>query len=101
MNPFDLRGPEFLFFYLVLAMVTCLALYRLRRSSESGPLPSMELNDPYLFAFLNGGAKEALQASTISLIDRGLLKTEKGLISNTPAALVQSPTALIEREVLY
>jgi uncharacterized protein (TIGR04222 family) len=73
-SPFDLRGPEFLLFYLVLGTCVLAALYCLRYAGASDP-PQVNLSDPYLIAFLRGGQNEALRVATISLIDRGLLET--------------------------
>jgi uncharacterized protein (TIGR04222 family) len=71
-NPFDLRGPEFLLFYTLFAGAVFAVLYRMRGAgSKGGPKPQIE--DPYLVAFLRGGAPEALRVATLSLMDRGLL----------------------------
>lgn len=74
MNPFDLRGPEFLLFYFVFACVVLLVLILLRRFDEQPSALKPPLDDPYLVAFLRGGEDEALRVTTLSLIDRGLLK---------------------------
>lgn len=74
MNPLDLRGPEFLLFYLAFAAVVVTALALLRRQLESGDPPKLPVVDPYLIAYVRGGANEALRVATISLIDRGLLE---------------------------
>jgi uncharacterized protein (TIGR04222 family) len=75
MNPFDLRGPEFLFFYAVVA-VSVLVMFRLLfRSREPLQEPgSHGLTDPYQIAYLRGGKDEALRVAVVSLADRGLLK---------------------------
>jgi uncharacterized protein (TIGR04222 family) len=73
-SPFDLRGPEFLLFYLILGICVLAALYCLRYAGASDP-PQVNLSDPYLIAFLRGGRNELLRVATISLIDRGLLET--------------------------
>lgn len=74
MNPFDLRGPEFLLFYFVFTCVVILVLILLRRFDERPNALKPPLDDPYLVAFLRGGEDEALRVTTLSLIDRGLLK---------------------------
>jgi uncharacterized protein (TIGR04222 family) len=73
MNPFDLRGPEFLVFYFCFSLVVISAIAILRRRAESGPAPKIDLGDPYLIAYLRGGENEALRVAVISLVDRGML----------------------------
>jgi uncharacterized protein (TIGR04222 family) len=73
MNPFDLRGPEFLFFYLILCSVVIATMIYLRRLAESGGTPKTNLSDPYLIAYLRGGKNETLRIAVLSLIDRKLL----------------------------
>lgn len=73
MNPFDLRGPQFLVFYLGLMIVTLGLLALARRVFESGPVPKLPYVDPYLVAYLRGGAPEAVRVATLALVDRGLL----------------------------
>ena len=73
MNPFDLAGPQFLLFYLVLGGGVILVLGLLRRARESSDTMKVNLTDPYLIAYLRGGKNEALRLGTVSLIDRGLL----------------------------
>jgi uncharacterized protein (TIGR04222 family) len=87
-SPFDLRGPEFLLFYLVLGACVLLALYFLRYAGDAGDPPQVNLSDPYLIAFLRGGPNEVLRVATISLIDRGLLET-----SGTRVASVRDKSA--------
>ena len=73
MNPFDLRGPEFLVFYFFFsaAVIGCIILLRrLDENRESGKPP---LDDPYLVAYLRGGEGEAVRVAALSLLDRGLL----------------------------
>ncbi len=85
MNPFALRGPEFLFFYLLLciAVVGILTWKRNQREAASGSaLP--RLNDPYKIAFLRAGKNEVLRIATMCLIDRGYLEvTEENKIVAT------------------
>ena len=74
MNPFDLTGPEFIIFYLILSVTVllCFALYRnFRESVQSGEFP--KLNDPYKIAFLRGGKNEVIRVAIVSLIDRKFL----------------------------
>lgn len=75
-NPFDLRGPEFLVFYLFLGSLTLLAAGWLRWSHEADSSPARPLHDYLQIAFLRGGAVEAVSVAILSLIDRGLLTIE-------------------------
>ncbi len=80
MNPFDLRGPEFLLFYLCFSLVVIIANILLRRRAESGDAPKIDLSDPYLIAYLRGGEDEALRVAMISLVDRGILAPDDEII---------------------
>jgi uncharacterized protein (TIGR04222 family) len=89
MNIFDLRGPEFLAVYLLASVVGLIFFYVVsKRGFPQDPrLPSGDtrrlLRDPYLLAFLRGGAGQTLQTVTFSLSERGLLSiSKKGLIAN-------------------
>jgi uncharacterized protein (TIGR04222 family) len=73
MNPFDLRGPEFLLFYVILCIIVIVTVVLLRRAAESGRTPKTNLSDPYLIAYLRGGKNETLRIAMLSLIDRNLL----------------------------
>ncbi len=79
MNPFDLRGPEFLVVYCAFAIVLFIGLARLRRIREgtaSQALPP--ISDPYTIAYLRGGQKAMLEVAAFSLVARGLLNAEDG-----------------------
>ena len=76
MNPFDLPGREFLGFYVALMALTALVLIVARRVVESGPVPQLPFVDPYLIAYLRGGAEEAVRICAWSLLDRGLLAVD-------------------------
>ena len=100
MNPFDLRGPEFLLFYAALAALALIVLILARRWSEDGSPPGVDLSDPYLLAYLRAGENEALRVGVLSLLDRGLLvANDTKLRWNRPDAdrYVRRP---IERELL-
>ena len=73
MNPFDLRGPQFLVFYIFFSWLVIVALTLLRRLSEDRDTGKPPIDDPYFVAYLRGGESEALRVATLSLIDRGLL----------------------------
>jgi uncharacterized protein (TIGR04222 family) len=103
MNPFDLRGPEFLVVYSVFAIFLLFSLSRLRRIRE-GTAPSAlpPISDPYAIAYLRGGQKAMLEVAAFSLVDRGLLDVEDGTLRTTgrsshDARLATDP---LDREVL-
>lgn len=73
MWPFELRGPEFLLFYVVVSAMVITAVALLRHLGEPEDTPKVNLSDPYLIAFLRGGKNESLRVVTMSLVDRGLL----------------------------
>ena len=72
-NPFDLRGPEFLFFYVLLGALVIGAVAVLRRRSESAVVATGPLVDYLKIAYLRGGSDEALRVAILALIDRGLM----------------------------
>jgi uncharacterized protein (TIGR04222 family) len=77
MNPFELPGPQFLAFYAVLGIVVVWAVFVVKRQAEGGEpvhLPSM---DPYLIAYLRGGAADAVSLGVAVLVDRQLLAIGK------------------------
>jgi uncharacterized protein (TIGR04222 family) len=101
MNPFDLHGTDFLLFYLVLSVVLTVVLVLQRRLRETGPPPSLQLDDPYLLACLSRGPQEVIRVSTISLVDRGFLQISKGVVSRAAESPTIDPSQPeIEREVV-
>lgn len=100
MSPFDLRGPEFLLFYLFLGALVLIVLYFSRRFAEPSDPVRADLSDPYLIAFLRGGKNELLRVATISLIHRGLLKFDGGLVSAASPLTVQSVRDPVEHDLL-
>ncbi len=98
MNPFDLRGPEFLLFYAIVAIVTLAILSIARGRRETMPAgPMTKILDPYRVAYLRGGSNESIKAAMVSLTDRGLLKIEDGKIKATGDQHLNSS---LERAVL-
>ncbi|MEK6322847.1 MAG: TIGR04222 domain-containing membrane protein [Acidobacteriota bacterium] len=97
MNPFDLRGPEFLIFYFVLSAVVIVALHRYRQVVESGPPPKIDLADPYLIAYLRAGESEAARVALVSLVDRGLLTANGTTVVRTKGASPKSVRRPIEK----
>jgi uncharacterized protein (TIGR04222 family) len=105
MNPFDLRGPEFLLFYIVLSVVVIAAVVFLRMMSETSETPRLDMSDPILIAYLRGGEAEALRVAAVSLIDRGLLVcsgTQLKTAANARPDSVRRPVekALLEKYVV-
>ncbi len=77
MNPFNFSGPAFLVFFVVFVVLVNLALRFWQRHIEAnGPMPKLDLSDPYRIAYLRGGAAEALKVAAFALIDRGLLTVD-------------------------
>jgi uncharacterized protein (TIGR04222 family) len=102
MNPFDLRGPEFLAFYTVLAVATIFAVRIVRRLRESRAegFHGTPLHDPYAIAFLRGGKNELVRVAAVSLVDRGLLTVNHDRLQTTTVGRGAAVRKPIEREVL-
>ena len=100
MNPFDLRGPEFLIFYLVLSAMVLGVLILLRRKSESSNATKIDLADPYLIASLRGGDNEVIRVALVSLIDRGLLIVNGTQVKRADHVSPDSVRPALERELL-
>ena len=98
MNPFDLKGPEFLAFYLVFAAVVLLGQIWFRRRAEGAGRVAGRLTDPYAIAYLRRGAAEALKVAAVSMVDRGLLRHENDrLVAAEAAATHPLERAILER----
>jgi len=78
MNPFELPGPQFLAFYAVLGAGVLFAVYLLKQRAEGGEPIRLPSTDPYLIAYLRGGATEAVRLGVAVLVDRQLLEFEDG-----------------------
>jgi uncharacterized protein (TIGR04222 family) len=100
MNPFELRGPEFLLFYFCFSLAVIVAIVLLRRRAESGGSPRIDLGDPYLIAYLRGGEDEAIRVAVVSLIDRGMLVKFAHLISRADHVTGDMASRPIERALL-
>jgi uncharacterized protein (TIGR04222 family) len=72
-NPFDLRGPEFLVFFAGCIATVVVGIWVLRRLLESAPPPRLDVSDPGQLAFLREGPEASVEVALVSLIDRGLL----------------------------
>jgi uncharacterized protein (TIGR04222 family) len=92
MFPFDLRGPQFLAFYVLLLLggflAACVVRRKMRQPEDEGSPPDRDL-DPYALAYLAGGGKRAADTVIAHLVERGDLvyeSTAQFLHKNTQAA---------------
>jgi uncharacterized protein (TIGR04222 family) len=101
MNPFDLRGPEFLAFYLVFGLATLAVLWWLRRGGEADPTSDAMLNDYVEIAYLRGGPQEAMRVATLNLVNRGLLEVHGDEhLQATDKSWAETVSKPIERRLL-
>lgn len=100
MNPFNLKGPEFLLFYLILCSVVIVAMIYLRRAAESVTPPRINLSDPYLIAYLRGGKNETLRIAVLSLIDRNLLTVNNQTIQTAENVTLDMVSVPLEKSML-
>lgn len=100
MNPLDWPGPQFLVFYFALCAAVLFFASRVRRGLEDGPIPHFPHVDPYLIAYLRGGAPEAIRAATFSLVDRGLLAANHATLERTRLADTTEVQRPLERAIL-
>lgn len=99
MNPFELRGPEFLLFYVLLAATAlALALIARRTLGPSGAAGS-HISDPYAIALLRGGAAEAVRVALLALHERGMLTRSGTMFTAVPEAETRTRDAF-ELEIL-
>jgi uncharacterized protein (TIGR04222 family) len=101
LNPFDLRGPEFLVFYLVLSAGTLVLVWMFRRWKESGEEDTAAsaarkvAQDPYQVAYLRGGRDEVVRIAVVSLLERGRLEADgENLHTTDPEAAAKARRAL-------
>lgn len=78
MNPFDLPGPQFLALYVMMGAGMVFVVYTLKQRSEGGDPIRLPSTDPYLIAYLRGGAAEAVRLGVAALVDRKLLAIHDG-----------------------
>jgi uncharacterized protein (TIGR04222 family) len=67
---------------------------------EQGELPDLDLSNPYLLAYLRGGKAQLLQLVVVSLIDRGLMLTERGMVAVRDDQVALSVRSPLERAAL-
>jgi len=92
---FDLRGPEFLTFYVVFVPAV-LAGAAFLRWYLRGPRHAIGVSDlpkdPYTIACLAGGAAAAVTTACVSLAQRGLISARRGgKITLAPPPIVEPP----------
>ena len=106
MNPFEFRGPEFLFFYIVLSAIVLILTSLVRRMLDGSENPALQspatiVSDPYLVAQLRGGADETVRVAAMSLIDRGLLAVDSGgKLQTVPEVKPEHARRQLERAIL-
>jgi len=104
-NPFDFRGPQFLLFYIVFALivfaVTTIVRKRMERSILGDDVdPQRIVADPYLIACLRGGPPEAMRVAAVSLIDRGLMTVTGSHMRRREGAHSEYAYAKLENRIL-
>ena len=100
-NPFDLRGPEFLLFYLLLGVAVTTVVMLLRHRGEPQQAGTAPLTDYLKIAYLRGGSVEAIRVASLALMDRGLLELAdahhiKTAVESLPAGLQPTEERLLE-----
>lgn len=100
MNPFDLRGPEFLLFYFVLSFVAVVVVRHLVRQAEPETGEPVRLTDPYLIAYLRGGVAEAVNVAVISLLDRNLITADGTTLAPARDRSAAGVTRDLEKSIL-
>lgn len=100
MNPFDWYGPEFLLFYIFFSVLVIGGMVWLRNRNEEGPVPRLELADPYLIAYLRGGANEVSRVAIVSLVDRKLLQADGSQLATRKKVSADSVRHPIEKALI-
>ncbi len=101
LNPFDLRGPDFLLFYLFLGVVVTTVVMLLRHRGEPQQAGTAPLTDYLKIAYLRGGSAEAIRVASLALMDRGLLELVdahhiKTAVESLPAGLQRTEERLLD-----
>lgn len=100
-NPFDLRGPEFLAFFFVFALLVLITLNSLRKRAETRDPYTFDLaQDPYQIAYLRGGSKHLIQTTVFSLLDRKLLKARDSNLRTVDPQSVETVRRPLEKAIL-
>lgn len=99
MNIFDLPGPEFLGVFAVIAIAAIALAYGILYRLDNANEPALP-RDPYVIAWLRGGARETLRVAVLSLLDRGLLVVNGNQIGWRTAGESPAVRHDIERRVV-
>ena len=100
-NPFDLSGPEFLLFYLLLGIAVTTVVMVLRHRGEPQQAGTAPLTDYLKIAYLRGGSVEAIRVASLALMDRGLLELVdaqhiKTAVESLPGGLQRTEERLLQ-----
>jgi uncharacterized protein (TIGR04222 family) len=78
MSVFDLPGPQFLALYAMLGIIVIASVYFLKQKAEGGQPVRLPSTDPYVIAYLRGGAADTVRLGVAVLVDRKLLVIGSG-----------------------
>ena len=96
-----MRGPQFLFFFLIVVIGAYVALGIFITSRERERWPGdRRVRDPYTIAFLRGGTRELVQVVTLALAWRGLLQVGTSSLQILKSSAADSVSQPIEKAVL-
>ena len=96
-----MRGPQFLLFFVVVAIGAYVALGIFITSRERERWPGdRRVRDPYAIAFLRGGTRELVQVVALALAWRGLLQVGKSNLQSVKSADTERVSQPIEKAVL-
>ncbi len=102
MNPFQLTGFSFLFFYLLFGIAVVWGLrVSIRQLESAGATPQQNMTDPYLIAHLRAGNNEALRVATVALLDRGLLTASGTSLTTKNGKSFGAAQRPIEKAILH
>lgn len=90
MNPFNLRGPAFLWLFAICCTAAILVRVFTRRRLGEPRGPQLDYNNPYGIAFLAGGSQAAIRAAVAALFHAGKVEIQDQTVSE----ITGSPTAL-------
>jgi uncharacterized protein (TIGR04222 family) len=100
MNPFDLNGTQFLALYSGLLLASGVIVYLFWRTLGQSGNYRRPMTDPYLIAYLRGGAKEAVKVAAATLTHRRAAKVRGETITSetgqTALAINQLEKTILE-----
>ncbi len=101
LNPFDLRGPEFLAFFILFSAAVVIVADGLRKRREAREPSTFNLaQDPYQVAYLQGGTIHLVQSAVLSLLDRKLLKARDSHLRTTDPKSIELVRRPLEKAIL-